>query len=80
MVQTHKASATAAEKENATSNGSEDVSRGVTEELTVLRAIVDGTAHDTSEEFFQTLVRHLARAVDAHYAFVAEFASPETAE
>jgi hypothetical protein len=62
MVQTHKASATAAEK-NATPNGSEAVSRGVAEELTALRAIVEGTAHDTGEEFFQTLVRHLARAV-----------------
>ena len=77
MAQTHKASAKAAEK-RTTSNGSDDVSRGVAEELAALRAIVEGTAHGTGEEFFQTLVRHLARAVDAHYAFVAEFASPET--
>jgi PAS domain S-box-containing protein len=40
--------------------------------------IVEGTAHSTGEEFFQTLVRHLARAVGARHAFVAEFASPET--
>lgn len=49
----------------------------VTEEIAALRAIVEGTAHGTGEEFFQTLVRHLALAVDAHYAFVAEFASPD---
>ena len=46
------------------------------DEIAALRAIVEGTAHSTGEEFFQTLVRHLAAAVDAHYAFVAEFANP----
>jgi PAS domain S-box-containing protein len=40
--------------------------------------IADGTAHNIGEEFFQSLVRHLARALDVNYAFVAEFASPET--
>lgn len=49
---------------------------GVVEELAALRGIVEGTAHSTGAEFFQTLVRHLAQAVGAHYAFVAEFASP----
>src|SRR5215469_309469 len=49
-----------------------------TEEIAALRAIVEGTAHSTGEEFFRTLVRHLARAVDAQYAFVAEFASPDS--
>ena len=48
------------------------------EELAALRAIVEGTAHSTGAEFFQTLVRHLAQAVDSHYAFVAEFAAPES--
>ena len=56
--------------------------RGATDALTAemdaLRAIVEGTAHSTGEEFFRTLVRHLSRAVEAQYAFVAEFASPET--
>lgn len=42
------------------------------EELSALRSIVEGTARHTGQEFFQSLVRHLARAVDAHYAFVAE--------
>ncbi|HTU17168.1 MAG TPA: GAF domain-containing protein [Gemmataceae bacterium] len=54
------------------------MSRGIPEELAALRAIVEGTAHSTGEEFFQTLVRHLAQAVDSHYAFVAEFAAPES--
>ncbi|MGE5195330.1 MAG: sigma 54-interacting transcriptional regulator [Deltaproteobacteria bacterium] len=44
------------------------------DETVALRAIVEGTVHSTGEEFFRTLVRHLAGAVDAHYAFVAEFA------
>src|ERR1700740_677171 len=45
-----------------------------TPELNALRAIVEGTARHTGEEFFQALVRHLAAAVGTHYAFVAEFA------
>jgi len=57
---------------------SDHPSSEMSEELTALRAIVEGTAHGTGEEFFQTLVRHLARAVDVHYAFVAEFATPQT--
>jgi len=40
--------------------------------------IVEGTAHSTGAEFFQTLVCHLAQAVGVHYAFVAEFATPGT--
>jgi PAS domain S-box-containing protein len=45
-----------------------------TEELAALRAIVEGTARHTGQEFFQSLVRHLAPAVGARYAFVAVFA------
>ena len=43
------------------------------DEVAALRAIVAGTAHSTGEEFFQSLVRHLAAAIHVHYAFVAEF-------
>src|SRR5262249_10900078 len=50
-----------------------------TEELAALRAIVEGTARATGQEFFQSLVRHLARAVGTRYAFVAEFAGPSRA-
>ncbi|MCI0458213.1 MAG: sigma 54-interacting transcriptional regulator [Gemmataceae bacterium] len=43
------------------------------DEVAALRSIVEGTARGTGEEFFQSLVRHLASALDVHYAFVAEF-------
>ena len=44
------------------------------DDIAALRAIVEGTAHDTGEAFLQSLVRHLATAVGTRYAFVAEFA------
>lgn len=45
------------------------------DELAALRAISAGTARSTGEEFFQSLVRHLAAAVDVRHAFVAVFAT-----
>jgi formate hydrogenlyase transcriptional activator len=48
------------------------------DDIPALRAIVEGTAQNTGEEFFQNLVRHLAEAIDAHFAFVAEFAEVNT--
>jgi PAS domain S-box-containing protein len=77
MAQTHQAAVQASE-EQAPSNGSDGVSCGETEELTALRAIVEAAARSSGEEYFQAFVRNLARAVDAHYAFIAEFASPES--
>src|SRR5947209_5618156 len=77
MAQTQKASGRAAEK-RATSNDSDDASRGEAEELTALRGIVEAASCNSGEEYFQAFVRNLARLVDAHYAFIAEFASPET--
>ena len=50
----------------------------VSEELTALRAIVEAASHGSGEEYFQALVRHLAGALGTHYAFVAEFSSPQT--
>jgi formate hydrogenlyase transcriptional activator len=47
-------------------------------EVSALRAIVEGTAHASGVAFFQSLVKHLALAVDAQYAFVAEFAGSNT--
>jgi PAS domain S-box-containing protein len=47
-------------------------------EIVALRAILVGTARSTGEEFFQSLVRHLAAAVGVNYAFVAEFADVNT--
>jgi PAS domain S-box-containing protein len=48
------------------------------DEMAALRAIVEGTARGTGEVFFQSLVRHLAKAIEVEYAFVAEFAGQRT--
>jgi len=64
--------------ERLTADDSDALPHGVVEELAALRVIVEGTAHSTGAEFFQILVRHLAQAVGARHAFVAEFASPGT--
>lgn len=45
----------------------------VRDDLRVLQEVVEGTARGTGQEFFQSLVRHLAKAIDVHYAVVAEF-------
>jgi PAS domain S-box-containing protein len=45
-----------------------------TVELAALRAIVEGTATSTGDEFFRTLVRNLSLATGIPNAFVAEFA------
>jgi PAS domain S-box-containing protein len=45
----------------------------VRDDLRALHAVVEGTARGTGQEFFQSLVRHLAEAIDVHYAVVAEF-------
>lgn len=76
MAKTNKASTKAAENRNKP-HEPDDLCHTGFEEFAALRAIVEGTAHTIGQEFFQTLVRHLAQAVDAHYAFVAEFASAE---
>jgi formate hydrogenlyase transcriptional activator len=52
----------------------ETVSVGDDHEIAALRAIVEGTARNTGEVFFESLVSHLARAMGVSYAFVAEFA------
>ncbi len=76
MAETHQASKKTAAIQT-TPEQADNVSEGVTEELTALRAIVEAASRTSGEAFFQAFVRNLARAVDAHYAFVAEFASPE---
>jgi PAS domain S-box-containing protein len=45
-------------------------------ELAALRAIVEGTAHGTGEQFFSALVRHLANTLGVEHAFLAEFVTP----
>ena len=42
----------------------------------LLRSLVEGTAADSGDEFFQSLVKHLATALGVRFAFVAEFAGP----
>jgi PAS domain S-box-containing protein len=49
------------------------VATTVRDDLRALQAVVEGTAHGTGQEFFRSLVRHLAEAIDVHYAVVAEF-------
>jgi PAS domain S-box-containing protein len=45
-------------------------------DLRALRAVVEGTAAGTGQAFFRSLVRHLAEAIDVHYAVVGEFMDP----
>jgi formate hydrogenlyase transcriptional activator len=46
------------------------------DDLTALRAIVEGTVHSTGGEFFNTLVRHLVQAMSVDFGLIAEFAGP----
>src|SRR6266487_1271010 len=53
--------------------GPESSASTAPDDLRALREVVEGTARGTGQEFFQSLVRHLAEAIDVHYAVVAEF-------
>jgi formate hydrogenlyase transcriptional activator len=44
----------------------------------LLRRLVEGTAAASGDEFFQSLVKHLAGALGVRFAFVAEFADSST--
>jgi transcriptional regulator with GAF, ATPase, and Fis domain len=44
----------------------------------LLRSLVEGTAGDSGDEFFQSLVQHLAGTLGVQFAFVAEFADSST--
>jgi hypothetical protein len=46
------------------------------DDLRALRAVVEGTAAGIGREFFRSLVRHLAEAIDVPYATVCEFQDP----
>lgn len=48
------------------------------EQLELLKRLVEGTASSSGDEFFQSLVKHLAGALGVRYAFVAEFADSAT--
>ena len=49
-----------------------------TAELAALRAIMEGTAQYTGEEFFLSLVRNLSIATGVANTFIAEFAGTKT--
>jgi formate hydrogenlyase transcriptional activator len=57
-------------------DGSSPAISTVRDDLLALRAVVEGTAAGTGQDFFRSLVRHLAEAIDVHYAAVCEFRSP----
>jgi len=46
-------------------------------DLEALRAITEGTAGVTGEDFFRILVEHLANAIGVRHAFVSEFTPPQ---
>src|SRR5438045_2512087 len=56
-----------------TGAGKASVTSAVRDDLRALHAVVEGTARGTGQEFFRSLVRHLAEAIDVPYAVVAEF-------
>ena len=60
------------------SPGSPDSHPADLDEVAALRAIVEGTARHTGEEFFRSLVRNLSAATGVPSAFVAEFAGTNT--
>src|SRR5439155_3733143 len=43
------------------------------DDVAVFRTIMEGTARSTGAEFFQSLVRHMAAALNVNHAFIAQF-------
>jgi formate hydrogenlyase transcriptional activator len=76
MTQTQSAGKKAVAKQ-ARPERVDELSDPVTEELTALHAIIDAASYGSGEEYFQALVRTLARVVDTRWAFIAQFSSPE---
>src|SRR5215831_14432552 len=60
----------------AVASGEASAASVVPDDLHALRAVVEGTAAGVGQEFFRSLVRHLAEAIDVHYAAVCEFLDP----
>src|SRR5215831_7429946 len=59
-----------------TGGGEASAASVVPDDLHALRAVVEGTAGGTGQEFFRSLVRHLAEAIAVPYATVCEFQDP----
>ena len=47
------------------------------DEESALRAVVEGTASETGEEFYRALVQNLARALDTHGAWITTYLEPQ---
>jgi PAS domain S-box-containing protein len=56
--------------------GTASAASAVPDDLHALRAVVEGTAAGVGQEFFRSLVRHLAEAIGVHYSAVCEFLVP----
>src|SRR5262245_60833073 len=61
---------------SATDSGEVSAAPAVPDDLHALRAVVEGTAAGIGQEFFRSLVRHLAEAIAVPYATVCEFQTP----
>src|SRR5262245_851408 len=64
------------EPRRAPTGAGEASAAAAADDLHALRAVVEGTAAGTGREFFRSLVRHLAEAIDVQCAVVAEFPKP----
>src|SRR6476661_2490805 len=60
----------------AIDSGEGSAASALPDDLHALRAVVEGTAAGIGQEFFRSLVRHLADAIGVHYAAVCEFHAP----
>ncbi len=76
LLEFHSASPFGADSPNASEN--EPPGTAAHDDLNVLRAVVEGTAGSTGEQFFQDLVRHLAGAIGVPFAAISEFAGVTT--
>jgi formate hydrogenlyase transcriptional activator len=63
-------------RQAAAGGGDMSAASVVPDDLHALRAVVEGTAAGTGQEFFRSLVRHLAEAIAVPYATVCEFQAP----
>jgi hypothetical protein len=59
-----------------TGAGQTSAASALSDDLHALRAVVEGTAAGIGQEFFRSLVRHLAEAIAVPYATVCEFQAP----
>src|SRR5712671_3128528 len=59
-------------------SGKGEPATAVPDDLDILRAVVEGTAGSTGEQFFHDLVRHLASAIGVPFAAISEFAGANT--